>query len=147
MSQSSHVCLPLFVFYLLFCCFLYFVCFHPSAPERRCVASSASAVLESAAGLSQFNISFQLVSPLCFLRYGSLNIKVPPSQNFTHYLSFWDYSITNVLVFLSAVSYRITFILLFFFVLPDVGGFCFSSFFCCFSAMFKSSLPQQHPLG
>lgn len=139
MSQSSHVCLPLFVFYLLFCCFLHFVCFHPSASERRSVASSASAVLESAAGLSQFNISFQLVSPLCFLRYGSLNIKVPPSQNFTHYLSFWDYSITNVLVFLSAVSYRITFILLFFL-------FCLMLWVLVSLLSFVASLPCSSPL-
>lgn len=130
------VCFPVSFFHLLFCCSLHFLCFHPSAPERRCV-------LESAAGLSQSNISFQLFAPLCFAAIRFIKHQSPPSQNFTHYLSSWDYSITNVLVFLSAFFlYRITFILLWFFVLTGFGDFCFSAFFCCFSAAFMFSLPR-----
>lgn len=132
---SPPICFPVSFFHLLFCCSLHFLCFHPSAPERRCV-------LESAAGLSQSNISFQLFAPLCFAAIRFIKHQSPPSQNFTHYLSSWDYSITNVLVFLSTFLYRITFILLWFFCLDWFWGFLFLCLLllllCCVHVLFTT---------
>lgn len=91
--------LPCIFFYLLFCCFLRFLCFHPSAPERRHIDSSAPAVPKSAAGLSQTNILVEFFSPLCFTVIWFIQHQSPPSPNFTHCLSSSDYSISNILVF------------------------------------------------
>lgn len=138
MSQSSHVCFSVSFFHLLFYYFLHFLCFHPSTPKCRCVTGSAPVVLQSSMGLGQYNISFKLFFPLCFAEIGFIKHQSPPSEFHTLliFLGLQHYQHSCISV---SFWYRITFILLWFFVLTGVGDFCFSSSFCCFSAAFMSS--------